>query len=786
MQGSLDESPDKVLEVFRTHVGHFPHEGAGNDEWGRWQEQYFALQRQWVEAVLADEQMAPRFVEFAGLHDSEAASLVTAQLEKGILRACECLRPHAEQAARMTYAEQRKWVSWLDKIGGSKPPTFRNPEEFKRGEKARGVDWGSDLKLLEVIERGPWFTTGTRKRVREQLRGLTESVYPWLLMLYEKHEGAGDKELKKAMASIRYAHGHLERLLVKDRVADMWEAAYSLLGACYADDPALFPPCDGLPEGALTLARAEGERLQILFAEPGEQLRELARSAEARMGVLTAELAPVSDEQLNIGGMLGDVSFGDADFEALQAIDELRVLLDCSAELLRDKPEAVNPQDYGFPQAWLDQQIEDRVQLRKQDEDAMAALRKTCREEDIDDILRSSAEADIRAADPVGFARLDDRLRFHVLVFDFWSIGTGSRAPTLSLDDVLARVRKVMADRHQLIVKTFAEEPPWEARMDLIPQGSNDAERRQDYLETRQKLLHYHAKKRGEAEKARGGPPDEGRVIPGSIEWPEATDVPLEADRSDADVAQAGPSPSAGEGAVPVGAERTVDLQEPLISAVATGRDATPHVESGSQDIPATNTFRKVGQGWQIYYEKGPLVHIALIGGAYIAELLRQPGKPVSYAALEVAGGRRVRGTTTRDDLIPEDGDEIMPASETSTGEAVTDSEYLSQLKRDLADTVRDLAEAERHQDEAAVERLTQERDKLAGQLGKIMGLGGTVRRLGDEEAKRRGRIQKAVHRAIDRISRDNKSLARFLRKCISFQGPPTYTGDIRWTIVHD
>ena len=96
------------------------------------------------------------------------------------------------------------------------------------------------------------------------------------------------------------------------------------------------------------------------------------------------------------------------------------------------------------------------------------------------------------------------------------------------------------------------------------------------------------------------------------------------------------------------------------------------------------------------------------------------------------------------------------------------------------------MGEAKRDHDEAAVERLTRERDKLLHHLKNVMGLGGELRRLGDGESKQRNKVQKAVWRVAKRIPEDHRDLAVHLRRCISFEGPPTYMGEIQWDLTSE
>jgi hypothetical protein len=118
---------------------------------------------------------------------------------------------------------------------------------------------------------------------------------------------------------------------------------------------------------------------------------------------------------------------------------------------------------------------------------------------------------------------MDDYGRFHRLVFGWWHHAEGTppelKDRPLRLGGALERVEEMMRERHLYIVQLYREEPTWGSRSNLIPSGDTAAERRQDYLDTREKLLHYRALKRGQFEKEhRRSLPDQ-ELDPGPIDW---------------------------------------------------------------------------------------------------------------------------------------------------------------------------------------------------------------------------------------------------------------------------
>jgi hypothetical protein len=144
-----------------------------------------------------------------------------------------------------------------------------------------------------------------------------------------------------------------------------------------------------------------------------------------------------------------------------------------------------------------------------------------------------------------------------------------------------------------------------------------------------------------------------------------------------------------------------------------------------------------------------------LVGLAYLAELVRQPGRPV--AALTLAAG----------EAVPEPGPQDVLDDRARAA-------YGARL-RDLGD---ELAEAEAGADRARAERLRLELDALLDHLEEATGLHGRSRAFTHQAERARTAVRKAIKRALDLIDGLDPVVAEALRTTVTTGATCVYVPD--------
>ncbi len=170
----------------------------------------------------------------------------------------------------------------------------------------------------------------------------------------------------------------------------------------------------------------------------------------------------------------------------------------------------------------------------------------------------------------------------------------------------------------------------------------------------------------------------------------------------------------------------------------------------GLGDDSPPNSFRMMGDHWEICFQKTRFVLSDAIGMWYLAEFLSRPGKTLNPVELENARtGIAARSSTS------------------GTGEAI-DEEARRDYKRTLADISARIAEAERNNDAGTLESLQTEQHEILSQLQKDSGKNGKARVITDE-SKSRKNVRQAVSRDIKRIAEHHADLAEHLK--LAFKG---------------
>ncbi|HXW21477.1 MAG TPA: hypothetical protein VEK14_01050, partial [Rhodomicrobium sp.] len=222
-------------------------------------------------------------------------------------------------------------------------------------------------------------------------------------------------------------------------------------------------------------------------------------------------------------------------------------------------------------------------------------------------------------------------------------------------------------------------------------------------------------------------------------------------------------------------------LNKPVVGATAAGPEA-------AAAAPVDNIFRREGDFWTVAYD-GEIFRLRDIKGlGYIAHLLGQPETEVHALELmasiappvpEDPGARAagdVMGAMTEEQLgelglrhgAPDDAGEML------------DSEAKAAYKRRLDELSEELEDAEQFQDVERAEKIREEKDALAKELRRAVGLGGRDRRAASISERARINVTRAIKSAIERIAENNAGLGRMLAKTIKTGTFCSYVPDPR------
>lgn len=174
----------------------------------------------------------------------------------------------------------------------------------------------------------------------------------------------------------------------------------------------------------------------------------------------------------------------------------------------------------------------------------------------------------------------------------------------------------------------------------------------------------------------------------------------------------------------------------------------------------AENVFRRQGDYWSVVFE-GHVVRLRDMRGVrYLARLLAHPGREfhvVELVAIE-QGGRA--GTTH----VIEPGLSFRDVGD--AGE-ILDARAKDAYRRRLAEIQDDLQEAGALGDGSRVAQATAEREFLARELSRAVGLGGRERRVGSASERARASVTRAVRHAMGRIRVHHAPLGAHLERTI-------------------
>jgi hypothetical protein len=171
--------------------------------------------------------------------------------------------------------------------------------------------------------------------------------------------------------------------------------------------------------------------------------------------------------------------------------------------------------------------------------------------------------------------------------------------------------------------------------------------------------------------------------------------------------------------------------------------------QPGGKAPAAGGTFRRDGALWTLGYAGRAVRMRDAKGLRDIAALLRVPGRPVHAADLVAA-------------------EEAASADLRLGADEVLDDRARRELRARLLELEEEIEEANRWHDAERAARAALERDALLRELAAAAGLGGRVRRLGDQSERARKTVTARIRHVIDRVERVHPALGAHLRASVT------------------
>jgi tetratricopeptide (TPR) repeat protein len=177
---------------------------------------------------------------------------------------------------------------------------------------------------------------------------------------------------------------------------------------------------------------------------------------------------------------------------------------------------------------------------------------------------------------------------------------------------------------------------------------------------------------------------------------------------------------------------------------------------AGSEHRAAGDVFQREGEYWSVRFG-GQIVRLRDMRGVrYLARLLANPGR--EFHVVDLVGGEQA---AVADADVAKAGLRVQDAGE------MLDTRAKQAYRRRLTEIDDDLEEARGLADLSRVAQAEAERDFLARELSRAVGLGGRDRRAGSAAERARASVTRAVRHAMRRIRAQHPSLGAHLERAI-------------------
>lgn len=209
--------------------------------------------------------------------------------------------------------------------------------------------------------------------------------------------------------------------------------------------------------------------------------------------------------------------------------------------------------------------------------------------------------------------------------------------------------------------------------------------------------------------------------------------------------------------------ERVGAVNQASEAAQACGEEQPPHaVRVATRGVRAgeENVFRREGDYWSVAFQSQTIRVRDLKGLRYLARLLAHPGR--EFHVLDMVAAER--GGAADIGASAELG--LTVASDLDAG-VLLDEQAKKAYRRRLAEIDEDGEEALAMGDHGRAAQARAERDFLARELARAVGLGGRDRRAGSISERGRASVTRALRQAMARIEEHHPALGEHLERTI-------------------
>ena len=218
------------------------------------------------------------------------------------------------------------------------------------------------------------------------------------------------------------------------------------------------------------------------------------------------------------------------------------------------------------------------------------------------------------------------------------------------------------------------------------------------------------------------------------------------------------------------GSERQADVERQAALTVIERIEAAPKADpvahvagrEGTDELPAADlsVFCREGDYWSLEFEGHTVSVRDLKGMHYLARLLAHPGR--EFHALDLVAAESVGVARSEGSLIAE-----LPRTALGDAGEMLDARAKNAYRRRLTEIDDDIAQARALGDTERESQADAERDFLARELSRAVGLGGRDRRAASASERARVGVTRAIRYAMTRIGEHHPMLGAHLNLAI-------------------
>jgi hypothetical protein len=206
---------------------------------------------------------------------------------------------------------------------------------------------------------------------------------------------------------------------------------------------------------------------------------------------------------------------------------------------------------------------------------------------------------------------------------------------------------------------------------------------------------------------------------------------------------------------------------EAALAGGEAGRESAPHGEPKTGARPTSgayesgeNVFRREGDYWLVEFEgRAVRLHDAK-GLHHLARLFAEPGRELHVLDMVASERAGIVGTSS-------EGKDVVAVGFSMDAGVLLDAQAKAAYRRRLAEIEDDIDEARLLGDDERAAQAEAERDFLARELSRAVGLGGRDRHAGSSSERARASVTRALRQAMVRITEHHPMLGEHLRRAI-------------------